>query len=149
MHVSSSVHARDEMGRFIADIEGAATELVTDAIGAGVAAARTAAPIRSGRLRRSFVPEVVSRTMARFFNTAPYAEFQDLGAGPHPLPARVSFFWARAGRMWMWPETYLRRTGHPGADPIQHPGNPATHFMDAGYQAAVAEARRALPRYYP
>lgn len=149
MDVSNQIIVRDDFGRFIADIEGAATKVVEDAIEAGVAAAQVAAPVRTGRLRDSFVPLIMSRTMGRFLNTASYAEAQDQGAGPHNIDAHVRFFWDKVGRMWMWPETYLRVTGFPGADPIHHPGNPATHFMEAGYRAAVAAARRALPKYYP
>lgn len=153
MHVSNEVHVRDDFGRFIADVEGAATKVVEDAINAGVDAARTEVQInlwtRTGRLLNGFVPVIVSRTMGQFFNTAPYAEFQDQGTAPHPLPARVSFFWERMGREWMWPEAYEAATGHPGADPINHPGNPAVHFMDAGYKAAVRAARIAMPKYYP
>lgn len=149
MHVSNSVLPRDGFGRFIADVEGAATKVVEDALDAGVDAARAQAPIRTGRLRGSFKPAIISRTEGLFVNTAPYAEFQDQGAGPHNIDAHVSFFWDKMGRKWMWPETYLRKTGYEGADPIHHPGNPATHFMLAGYKAAVRAARIAMHKYYP
>lgn len=147
--VSNEVHVRNGFGRFIADVEGAATKVVEDALDAGIDAAQVAAPVRSGRLRDSFFPLILSRTSGVFGNTAPYAVFQDQGAGPHDIDAHVRFFWDKVGRMWMWPETYLRVTGHPGADPIHHPGNPATHFMQFGYEAAKVAARRAMHKYYP
>lgn len=149
MEISPEVHVRDNFGRFIADIEGAATKVVEDALNAGVDAAQQAAPSRTGRLRDSFVPLIMSRTMGRFINTAPYARWQDQGAGPHDITAYVSFFWEREGREWMVPPLYERVTGYPGADPIHHPGNPATHFMDAGYRAAKRAAKVAMKKYYP
>jgi hypothetical protein len=148
MIVSSRVAVRDDFGRFIADVEGAATKVVDDALDAGVATARSFAPERTGRLRASFVKKVYSRTQGFFTNTAPYAEYQDQGTESHPIDAHVNFFWEKAGRKWMWPETYLRKTGFPGADPIDHPGNPAIHFMDKGYDAAKRAARIAMHKYY-
>lgn len=147
--VSTNVIVRDRFGQFIADIAGAATRSVEDALDVGVAAARARAPQRTGRLRGSFVPAILSRTSGVFLNTAPYAMAQDQGAVPHTIDAHVSFFWDRAGRRWMWPETYQRVTGHPGADPIHHPGNPATHFMDAGYDAIKRRMPAILQRNYP
>lgn len=147
--VSTEVFVRNNMGRFMADVRGAATQVVEDALDAGVAEARAHAPARTGRLRASFVPVILSRTSGLFMNTAPYALYQDEGAGPHPLPANVTFWWDKMGRMWMPPDVYRRVTGFPGADPINHPGNPGTHFMDAGYRAAVRAAERAVARYYP
>jgi hypothetical protein len=147
--VSSHVIARDEFGRFIRDIEEAATKSVEEALDVGIAAARAQAPVRTGRLRGSFVPVILSRTSGLFMNTAPYAMAQDQGARPHPIPAHVRFWWDKVGRMWMYPETYERVTGFPGADPIHHPGNPATHFMDAGYVAIKRAINGILQRNYP
>lgn len=147
--VSTQVHVRDAMGRFIADIEGAATKAVEQALDAGVASARVQAPVRSGRLRASFQPVVLSRTSGVFINTAPYAMAQDQGAVPHDISAHVSFFWEKMGRRWMYPEVYQRVTGFPGADPIHHPGNPATHFMDAGFDAIRRQMPAILKRCYP
>lgn len=141
MHISTEVYARDNFGRFIADIEESATEAVTQGLKVGESVAQSVAPVRTGRLRGSFLSLILSRTSGVLGNTAPYARFQDEGAGPHAISAYVSFFWEREGRMWLSPPAYLARYGHPGADPINHPGNPATHFMDAGYDAI----KRAMP----
>jgi hypothetical protein len=149
MEVSTEVHVRDEFGRFIRDIEGAATRAVEEALDAGIAAARAEAPVRTGRLRASFQPVILSRTSGVFINDAPYALFQDQGAGPHEIDAHVKFYWDKVGRMWMYPETYLRVTGFPGADPIHHPGNPATHFFDAGMAAIRRQMPAILARVYP
>lgn len=149
MRVSSDVIVRDNFGRFIADIDGAATKTVEDSLNVGIRAARRAAPSRTGRLKGSFVAAVLSRTSGVFLNNAPYAGAQDQGARRHAIPARVSFFWDKMGRRWMWPETYERVTGHAGADPIDHPGNPATHFMDAGYDAIKRRMPEILRRNYP
>ena len=146
--VSSHVIVRDDMGRFIADIAGAATRTVEDALDVGISAAQAQAPTRTGRLRNSFVPAILSRTSGVFVNTAPYARFQDQGAEPHDISAYVRFFWDRMGRMWLHPDEYLNKFGHPGADPIRHPGNPATHFMDAGYDAIKRRMPAILRRNY-
>lgn len=147
--VSTEVIVRNQMGRFIADVRGAATRSVEEALDVGISAARMQAPERTGRLRASFVPAILTRTSGVFLNTAPYAEFQDQGAGPHEISAWVRFFWEREGRMWMNPAQYLSRTGYPGADPIHHPGNPATHFMDAGYDAIKRRMQAIIRRNYP
>lgn len=147
--VSNHVIVRDQFGRFIRDVEEAATRSVEDALDVGTAAARVAAPSRTGRLRGSFVSAILSRTSGVFLNQASYAMAQDQGARPHDIDAHVSFFWDKVGRKWMWPETYERVTKHPGADPIKHPGNPATHFMDAGYDAIKRAMPGILRRRYP
>jgi hypothetical protein len=147
--VSNQVHVRNNMGQFIRDIEGAATRTIEDALEEGIAAAQAAAPVRTGRLRDSFVPLILSRTSGVFFNNAPYAMAQDQGAVRHFLPANVSFWWEKMGREWMPPDVYLRVTGHPGADPIDHPGNPATHFMDAGMRRIRARIHAIMQRNYP
>lgn len=147
--VSNHVIVRDEFGRFIRDIEEAATKSVEDALDVGIAAARVKAPMKTGRLRGLFVPAILSRTSGVFLNEAPYAMAQDQGARPHPIDAHVSFFWDKMGRRWMWPETYEKVTKHPGADPIHHPGNPATGFMLAGYEAIARAMPGILQRRYP
>lgn len=149
MLVSADVIVRDGFGRFIADIEGAATKSIADALDVGQAVAKSQAPVRTGRLQGSFAAAILSRTSGVFFNTAPYAKYQDQGAGPHTISAYVSFFWEREGRMWLSPDAYLAMTGYPGADPINHPGNPATHFMDAGYRAIKRAMPGILQRNYP
>lgn len=136
------------MGRFIADIAGAATKSVEEALNVGISAAQVQTPTRTGRLRGSFVPAILSRTSGVFVNTAPYARFQDRGAKPHEISAYVRFFWESRGRMWLHPDEYLAQFGHHGADPIHHPGNPATHFMDAGYAAIKRRMPAILRRNY-
>lgn len=147
--VSNDVIVRDNFGRFIRDIESAATRSVEDCLDEGIAAARVKAPSRTGRLRASFVPAILSRTSGVFTNTAPYAHFQDQGAGRHDIPAEVKFYWDKVGRMWMWPETYRRVTGFDPADPIDHPGNPAVEFMDAGYDRIKARMQAIIKKNYP
>lgn len=136
--ISTRFIVRDDMGRFKADCLAAATAVVRDCLDAGVAAARVAAPERTGLLRGSFVDEILSRTSGHFLNTADYALYQDQGAGPHPLPGNVTFWWENEGRFW-----------EPGDNTISHPGNPATHFMDAGYDAMKRVAGPSMQAHYP
>jgi len=137
MHVSSEVIVRDNFGRFIADVEGAATRVVEDAIMEGEDAARDVAPERTGHLKSSFFSAVLSRTSGVFGNTADYAEFQDRGTNPHLITGNVRFFWEREGRDWI-----------PGENFINHPGNPATHFMNVGWQALKRAVPGLMRRHY-
>ena len=141
IHISNHVAVRDGMGRFIADIEAAAPKLIQASLDAGEEVAQGVAPEDTGRLRGSFVTKLVSRTMGYLGNTAPYAKWQDQGGDPHKQRANVSFFWEEQGRMW--------RPGKTPPQMINHPGNPATHFMKAGYEAACRFAAANMDRFYP
>lgn len=140
IHVSNQVIARDDLGRFIADIENAAPRLIQASLDAGKDAAIAETPVNTGRLAGSFFTRLVSRTVGYLGNPTPYARWQDEGGDAHEQRANVSFFWEEQGRMW-----------EPGRPPqvIHHPGNPAHHFMRAGYNRACAFARANMDRYYP
>lgn len=142
--IRNHVSPRDNFGRFIKDIEGAATQVVSDALDAGIQASRAAAPERTSRLKNSFSKHIVSRTVGYYQNDAYYAEYQDQGTSPHHMVGNpyFKFYWEREGRDWI-PGLF----GTP--DVIWHPGNPATHFMIAGYGPMVAKAKAVMPRYYP
>lgn len=126
---TTRVIARNEFGRFIRECEQAAEQTVHDTVSEGADVAAMLAPKRTMRLASSIKPFMLSRTSGVWGSNAPYAAAQEFGAAPHDISAYVSFYWHKAGRQWMHPNLYQRVTGHPGADPIRHPGNPATHFM--------------------
>lgn len=153
MHVSTQVIVRDQLGRFIKDIEDAAPEAIGRALDVGTAAARARVAertkVRTGSLLGGFRPALLSRTSGVLVNVAPWAGYQDEGTAPHDISAHVHFYWERMGRYWMWPELYQRVTGFPGADPIHHPGNPAVGFMDAGYRAMMRALPRIIADVYP
>lgn len=142
--VSARVVVRNDIGRFIADIEGAAPKVIADVLDAGISASQNATPVRTGHLRGSFFKIIESRTRGFYANSAKYAYYQDQGAGPHAMIGSpfFRFYWEREGRMWI-PGLF----GEP--DVIAHPGNPATHFMDAGWPAVRRATPGAMARYYP
>lgn len=126
---SNQVIARSRFGQFIRECEQAAEATVLDTVTEGAKLAAVYAPKRTFRLAGSIKPFMLSATSGVWGTNTPYAAAQEFGAVRHTIDAHVSFYWNKAGRMWMWPETYERRTGHPGADPINHPGNPGVHYM--------------------
>lgn len=148
--VSTRVIVRNDMGRFIADIEGAATKTVEQALEVGVQASRDAAPVghkhdlRSTPITSSFYKTLESRTRGFYGNFSKHAIFQDQGTGPHTMIGKPTFrfYWENEGRMWI-----------PGlmgdVDIINHPGNPAVHFMDTGYRAIRRQISAIMQRCYP
>lgn len=133
---SNRVIARNNMGRFIADCEGAATRTVEKAITQGEALSKTMAPtgtkhdFRTVTLREGMFKEMLGRTSGRWGCAARHALAIELGAGPHPISGRVKFFWDNEGRWWT-----------PGDNVINHPGNDAQPFLRPAYQ----EIARRLP----
>ena len=126
---TNRVIARNNFGRFIAECEQAAENTVEDTVSEGADIAASLAPKRTLRLASSIKPFMLSRTSGVWGSNVPYAAAQEKGAAPHPISAYVSFYWHKVGRQWLPPPAYERITGRPGADPIQHPGNPARHFL--------------------
>lgn len=147
--VSRQLTVRDRSGAFIADCAGAASKSIAEAIQQGAAISRSMAPVKTGTLAGSIAPVQLSRTTGVWGTDIFYAMYQEKGAGPHEIPSRVSFYWERMGRQWMWPETYLIKTGFPGADPINHPGNPAQPFLEPAYDMMKHKLVRIMAKYYP
>lgn len=142
MLVSSEVAVRDGMGRFIADIEGAATQTIIDALKVGISGAVMKTPVKTGRLMSSYQSVVLSRTSGVFMNTAPHAEFQDGGTAPHDITANVSFFWEKMGRMWV-------PSPEGSTQVIKHPGHKGRFFMDAGYDSIQDRIMSIIKKNYP
>ncbi len=126
---TNRVVARNEFGRFIRACEQAAEASVLETVTDGADLAAALAPKRSGRLAASIKPFMLSSTSGVWGSNVKYAAAQEKGASAHTITAYVSFYWDKMGRQWLYPTTYQRLTGHPRADPINHPGNPATHFL--------------------
>jgi hypothetical protein len=146
---SNTVVARNGLGQFIRDCEQAAGATVRDFVEEGASVAATMAPRRSGQLASSIKPFMLTATSGVWGSNVKYAAAQEFGAGPHDISAHVKFFWDKAGRMWMYPETYERVTGFPGADPIHHPGNPATHFMKHSWEVMKPRFTALAKKHYP
>lgn len=134
MHVS----LRDEMGRFIAACDAAATKTVEDLINQGASMSRALAPVKTGALSGSIEAHMTSSRSGEWYANTKYAMPQEFGAGPHGLPGNVSFFWENQGRMW-----------EPGANEIQHPGNPPHPYLRPAYEAVMGKAVSVAAANYP
>lgn len=141
---SATVNARNGIGQFTRDCEGAATETVKDAIEEGAAMSRALAPKghkpdpRTVKLTDSITTEMLSRTSGRWTSRARHTLAQEKGAAPHPISGDVSFFWEKHFRMW-----------HPGDNEIQHPGNAAQPFLKPAYDAVSRRLMAIARRHYP
>jgi hypothetical protein len=148
--VSSRVIVRNNFGRFIADVEGAATATVKEAAEQGVEISKSLAPVgvkpdpRSAPIMASFYIDVISRTSAVWGNTARHALFQELGTGPHTMIGNpyFHFFWQEAGRWWI-PGLF----GEP--DIINHPGNDEQPYLRPAYRAVAARLLDIAKKHYP
>jgi hypothetical protein len=144
MHVSNRIIVRNEMGQFIRDVEGAATETVKEAIEEGAALSRGFAPVgrkpdpRTGKIIDSFFTPVLSRTSGVWGNRARHALYQEKGTAPHEITGDVTFFWEKYWRMW-----------EPGDNMIQHPGNPAHPFLAPAYRIVSRKLLDIAKRHYP
>lgn len=132
--VGGKTQVRGDGGRFVsAAHEGAvrAAKALADEI---ALTAIILAPERSGALKGSIKAEshgVVGWATA----DAPYAEAQEKGAGPHDIPN--SFGWG--------PDFGIG--GRFGG--LFHPGNPATHFLQAAGDIVRSYGASIVARYMP
>lgn len=151
----ATVVARNDIGRFIRECEMAAESTVEDAIEEGARLSRAMAPAgskpdpRTVPLKESITTRMFGRTRGEWGSSARHALAIEKGAVPHAIPANVRFYWDKLGRMWMPPETYLRVTGYPGADPIQHPGNAAQPYLRPAYAQVMANIMSIARKNYP
>lgn len=134
---SNRVIARNNFGQFIRDCEQAANATVLDTVQEGADLAASFAPRRTGRLASSIKPFMLSATSGVWGSGLKYAAAQETGAKRHTITPNVQFFWDKAGRWWIAPEKYWG--GDPPFPPINHPGNPGTHYMK---QSAAIMRRR-------
>lgn len=109
--VSTKVQWRDEFGRFAQTLTVGAERSQRDASNLGAQVAAMLAPKRRGTLSGS-----IHSTGSGFATGAlPQAEPQEKGAGPHMIGQ---------------PGQILAGDGFgPVRGPVQHPGNPAVHYM--------------------
>lgn len=122
--ISYEARMRDEFGRFRAVYNAAEERAVGDAVGDLEDLARAWAPSRSGELRGSIVSAHFGKSGV-VGATADHAPPQEFGAGPHTIPNAF------------------------GVGPVQHPGNPATHFLGRAAEAMRDRFVRAIERAFP
>ena len=155
--VSNKVIVRDEFGQFIADVMGAATKSIQEAVDEGAALSRKLAPSRARKdartikLNKSIRSEITSRTSGQWIATARHALPIELGAAPHDLPGNVSFFWEEQGRPWYAynsPEAF-ENLGWSGNEIIRHPGNAPQPYLRPAYVKIAAKLLNIMSKHYP
>jgi hypothetical protein len=127
--ISTTVIARNDFGRFVAEMEGRITRGIEDAIEQGAELSRGMAPVgekpdyRTVPLKDSISTEMKSSTSGVWKSTARHAAPVEFGAGPHLITGQVRFWWDAEGRWWV-----------PGQNFINHPGNRAQPFIRPAYE---------------
>lgn len=109
--VSTRVQWRDDSGRFASAMDTGAQRSQVEGGRIGAVLAAALAPRRSG-----FLAGGIRSNGHGFEATAPYAAAQEKGAGAHLIG--VGFNKVLVGDDF-----------GPVLGPVEHPGNPATHFM--------------------
>lgn len=138
--VSGDVLLHLDSGAFVANVDGALTPAVEDVADQMAAMGRVFAPKgKTLELTNSIQGLLVSATSAVAVATAPHAIFQEKGAGAHIIPSLLSGGWKLLagddfGPVW---------------GPVEHPGNPATHFLEQAGDAVSAFVPRILAEHLP
>lgn len=137
IRIHNRTRLRDESGRFLAEVHKGASRAALAIANLGLRVAGNAAPKRTGRLRASARSRRTGPYTAEVSFAAPYAQEQESGAGPHSI--------GRPGQILANKEQEFG----PTRGPVNHPGNPATHFMRKGYDAAAAAGENIAAQYLP
>lgn len=148
--VSNRVVARNGIGQFIRDCEGAAEKTVRKSVQQGARLSRTLAPVgtkpdpRTIPLKDSIEWEVLSRTSGVWKATARHALPIEKGAVPHVIRGNpfLHFYWDNAGRWWV-----------PGlfgpTDIVNHPGNAAQPYLRPAYEIIMGRIMSIAREEYP
>lgn len=142
MVVTNDIILRNEMGQFIRRMEvgaeGAARELAQSIATLG----RVFVPKRTGRLMRSIQWFMVGpyTGVAVAGEGVPYAAAQEKGASAHVIPSLL-----RGGKTFLYNAEEL----FAALGPVEHPGNPATHFMGRAYAQVGALSERIVEEHMP
>lgn len=145
--VTNRVIVRNGLGRFIADVEGAATRAIQEILDEGVELSRTLAPSRARldprtpKLKASFFTQVLSRTSGVWGNNARHSRYVEEGTAPHPIRSDVTFFWEKHWRMWT--------PGDPETQEINHPGADAQPYLRPAYIAMRPRVQQIMKKHYP
>ena len=151
-HIAVTPHviARNSFGRFISEVEAAATRTVKDMLEEGVKISQALAPVgdkvdrRTRPLKDSFYVRQLSRTSGVWGNSARHALPIETGSVPHLIIGSpyLYFYWDKAGRRWI-PGLY----GEP--DIVHHPGNKAQPYLRPAYEQVMSSAMAIARRNYP
>jgi hypothetical protein len=94
---------QDNFGRFISDIERSGDRLLEKLVGKMAQRAKRYAPQRTGRLRRSIKPILLSnRREGRVITDVPYAGVMESGSKPHLIHGVKANFRMNNGHRFVW-----------------------------------------------
>lgn len=132
------VQVRDSFGRFIAECERAKVRTAEVMGRHGYAVSVSRAPRRTGVLADTMWLNI-DNGVAQWGSRLPYAQAQDKGGRPHLISGNpwLSFAWDKSP------------TGRFKGPDVNHPGNPAVHFLRDGQSAAMSIAMAVARREYP
>lgn len=133
MEIATTVHWRDQFGRFMADIDAAGATATKGAAAKGAYLAAVFAPKRKLTLAASITPFYISSTQAGWTAGSGHALPQEHGARAHDIGSPGQ-------------KLGSRETGFFAIGPVHHPGNPATHFMKRAYDIVKGDLLGAMKR---
>lgn len=151
MEIAASARfvGRNNIGEFIRECELAARYTIEEIVMEGAEISRALAPKRTGELAASIQGAVLSRTSGQWIATAPHALPQETGAEAHPIVGNphLAFYWERAGRWFVPSEVFYNLPM--AITQVNHPGNPATRYLEKAYDNMKARAIGIADKYYP
>lgn len=138
VEVTSTVQWRNDHGQFMRVIDDAAEAAVKETVAAGVEAAVTilAPHRRSGALQGSIGPFMNGSRQGGWYAGSGHAMPQEHGSVGHPIGAEGQIL-------------ANKERGFYAKGPVDHPGNPALHFMRESYRIVSRGLLRRVARRIP
>lgn len=136
--VGCRVFSRDNFGRFMSELEAAATKTAEEGAVELAAYAKAYAPHKTGALRDSIHPVMISAREGAAVVGTGHWRHQEFGTAQHWIVGnpKLSFWWAKAG-------------GRVVVSSVDHPGNPSVHFMKRAYESVKPRMMAVARRNYP
>lgn len=160
---SNAIIERDELGRFIREIERSGSNIIDQLGNKLETRARRYAPYRTGRLKRSIKAVVLSNGReVRITSSVPYALVMEEGSRPHLIHGvRANFEWRGGYFVWNNPkygpmgsaegtmdEGRYENWDRHGAT-VRHPGTRGYFFFRRAFRETMADASVVMARTYP
>jgi uncharacterized protein YukE len=138
--VSESTFFRDDSGRFLSKVDAGATAAVKEIAETIANLAKAFAPFRTGELKKSIIARMMGAHEAFAIATAPHAAVQEFGGSPHTIGEEGQRLINRGEGLY---------PGWSGWGVVEHPGNPATHFMRNAGQVVAALSQGIVEKHMP
>lgn len=140
--------ARDNFGRFIGQLDKAATDTVQDMVVDGAKLSRKLAPKGKKRdprypttLSKSVVPAMLDGRTGVWGSDLPYALVRERGGGGWLITGNLNFFWEKKGRWWHTPRGM--------ASTVRHPATKGTRYLQNSYDIIMLRWMQYARRNYP